>query len=283
MLENGLHLASGHWRATVLPGFGANTVRLRYKDQEILRCPDRIEHLMANPHVYGMPLLFPPNRVEDGTFDFDGRTYRLEINEPKNSNHIHGGMADAPFTIVRASGNEAVCEYENRGERYPFPFRMTVSASLNEDGFRQEIAILNSGDTDMPVMLGIHTTFAEPSSFRVPIGQRWATNDRHLPTGRMLELTEREREYREGCRTGGEPISGYYTATEQEAKIGGFSYCTSDHFTQWVLFNGGGGKGFLCVEPQSGPVNGLNRSDGYLRLKIGESARFWTAVSREGA
>lgn len=283
MLDNGLHLASGRWRATVLPGFGANTVRLRYMDQDILRYPDRMEQLRGNPHVYGMPLLIPPNRVKDGTFGFDGRTYRLEINEPRYANHIHGGMADAPFTVVRASGREAVCEYENRGERYPFPFRMTVSAAVNDDGFRQEIVILNTGDTDMPVVLGIHTTFIEPDSFRVPIGQRWETNDRYLPTGRMLELTEREREYREGCLTGGEPISGFYTASGQRAIIGDFGYCASDHFTQWVLFNGGGGKGFLCVEPQSGPVNGLNRTDGYLRLPRGESARFWIAVSREGA
>ena len=280
--ENSLHLASGHWSATIWPGFGANTVRLRYKEQDILRWPVHVRELREAPHLYGMPLLVPPNRVEDGEFAFDGRTYQLQRNEPRYGNHIHGLMADAPFTVVRGSGNEVVCEYENRGERYPFAFRMTVVVSLDGRGFRQEIIIANTAESDMPVMLGIHTAFVEPATFCVPIGRRWETDSRHLPTGVLLELNAREREYRHGCRTGDEPISGFYTAIGQRARIGDFSYRMSDNFTQWVLFNGGGGKGFLCVEPQSGPVNGLNCTDGYIRLKKGESARFWTAVSREG-
>ncbi|OXS55369.1 hypothetical protein B1A99_24215 [Cohnella sp. CIP 111063] len=281
-LGNSLHLAAGHWRATMWPGFGANTVRLRYKEQDILRCPTHARELREAPHLYGMPLLVPPNRVENGAFAFDGRTYRLQQNELQHGNHIHGFMADAPFRVVCASGNKAVCEYENRGERYPFAFRMTVAVSLDGRGFRQEIVIANTADSDMPVMLGIHTAFVEPATFCVPIGRRWETDGRHLPTGVLLELNAREREYRQGCRTGGEPISGFYTAIGQQARIGDFSYCMSNNFTQWVLFNGGGGKGFLCVEPQSGPVNGLNSPDGYIRLKKGESVRFWTSVSREG-
>jgi len=282
MPENSLHLASGHWSATIWPGFGANTVRLRYKEQDILRWPAHAGELREAPHLYGMPLLVPPNRVEDGAFAFDGRTYRLERNEPRHGNHIHGFMADAPFTVAHTSGKEAVLQYENRGERYPFAFRMTVAVSLDDRGFRQEIVIANTADSEMPVMLGVHTAFVEPATFAVPIGRRWETNDRHLPTGALLELTAREREYRLGCRTGGEAISGFYTAIGQQARIGDFSYCMSGNFTQWVLFNGGGNKGYLCVEPQSGPVNGLNSPDGYIRLKRGESARFWTAVSREG-
>lgn len=282
MLEHSVQLTYRDWSAVFLPSFGANTVRLRHGDKDLLRFPETMEQLRAAPYLYGMPLLMPPNRTEDGTFAFDGRAYRLPINEPRHRNHIHGFMADAPFLVKRLSESQVTCVYENNGERYPFRFRMTVTSKLDEQGFSQQIEIANRSNADLPVMLGFHTAFLEPETFSVPIGMRWETNERHIPTGRLLKLTELEREFRLGCRPRGLPISGFYTAAGQLARIGDYGYRVSDNFTQWVLFNGGGDQGYLCIEPQSGPVNGLNRPDGCIRLKQGESAQFWTAIFRGG-
>ncbi|XID90643.1 aldose 1-epimerase [Paenibacillaceae bacterium WGS1546] len=282
MIGRSVHLQCRDWSAVVLPEFGANAVRLRYKDRDVLHTPVNAEQLRREPWLYGTPLLMPPNRVEDGTFSFDGETYRLEINEPRHRNHIHGFLATAPFAVEELSGNRVVCVHENKGGRYPFPFRMTVISSLGEEGFLQQIELHNPSNADIPVMLGLHTAFAEPETFSVPIGRRWETSDRHIPTGKLLELDERERGYVRGSRSIGVAISGFYTAAGHTAHIGDYRYRVSEMFTQWVLYNGGGGKGFLCIEPQSGPVNGLNRPDGYIRLKKKESVRFWAAISRGG-
>lgn len=282
MLEHSVHLTYGDWTAVIIPSFGANTVRLRHGDKDLLRFPETMEELRTAPYLFGMPLLMPPNRTEDGMFTFDGRAYRLPINEPRHRNHIHGFMADAPFRVKRLSESQMTSFYENNGERYPFRFRMTVTSKLEKQGFFQQVDIANRSNADIPVMLGFHTAFLEPETFSVPIGKRWETNERHIPTGRLLELTEKERELRQGCRPGGLSISGFYTAAGHLARIGEYVYRTSDNFTQWVLFNGGGDQGYLCVEPQSGPVNGLNRPNGCIRLKKGESVQFWTAISRGG-
>ncbi|MFC4597194.1 aldose 1-epimerase [Cohnella hongkongensis] len=282
MIGSSVQLQYRDWSAVVLPEFGANAIRLRDRDRDVLRAPDSAEQLREAPCLYGTPILMPPNRVEDGTFTFDGALYRLEINEPRHRNHIHGFLADAPFAVAALSDRQIVCVHENDGGRYPFPFRMTVAFSLGEEGFRQQIEILNTSSADIPVMLGLHTAFAEPATFSVPIGQRWETSDRHIPTGKLLELDEREREFVRGGIPGGAPISGFYTAAGHTARIGDYCYRVSERFTQWVLYNGGGDRGFLCVEPQSGPVNGLNRPDGYIRLKKKESVRFWTVISRGG-
>jgi aldose 1-epimerase len=268
------------WEAEMVPGFGANVIRLKHNSIDILRSPDTMEEALVSPYLYGIPILFPPNRTESGAFTFDGNTYQLQVNETMFNNHLHGLMFDAPFHLVNSSDHHARCVYENNGERYPFKFTMAITILLDEDGFYQQVDIDNVGNTNMPVLIGFHTTFVEPDKFQVPIGKRWVTKTNHIPTGELADLTKEELEYIGGCCPRGRMVSGFFNTAGNKAKIGKYVYTTSNNFTQWVLFNGGGDKGYLCIEPQSGPVNGLNMPDGHIRLAKGERVQFWTRISK---
>lgn len=279
MFENSIRLKYLGWEADILPSFGANTISLKNHDSSILRSPQSMEDLIGSPYLYGMPLLFPPNRIEGGKFQFEGKTYNLDINEPLKNNHIHGLMFDAPFSVIHLDYNRVRCVYENKGERYPFAFKMYITYTLDEKGFTQEIDIENTSDTAMPVLLALHTSFCEPETFSVPLGKRWETNENYIPTGNLLNITAEEQEYILGCSPKDKKISGFFTAAGNTARIGDYFYRISKNFTQWILFNNNGNKGFLCVEPQSGPVNGLNIPHGYIRLKTGETVKFWTNIN----
>ena len=78
-----VEFSKGDYTALVIPEIGANLVRLCHTGlgAEILRTPaaDEIETFRRRPQVFGMPLLFPPNRIADGRYEFDGRTYRFPI------------------------------------------------------------------------------------------------------------------------------------------------------------------------------------------------------------
>ncbi|MGI6373266.1 MAG: aldose 1-epimerase [Caldicoprobacterales bacterium] len=279
MFEDSIKLNYQSWEAEILPSFGANVISLKNNGTELLRSPKNIDALKNSPYLYGIPLLFPPNRIEAGRFNFKGKIYHLDLNEPSRNNHIHGLMFNAPFSVKEAGPKHLECVYENNGERYPFEFRMTITCMLNEDGFTQYVDIENISSDDIPVLFAFHTTFAEPETFSVPLKQRLEVNENYIPTGKMLELSEQEREYVYGCCPKGKNISGFFTAKGNTARIGNYFYHTSENFTHWILFNGGGNKGFLCIEPQSGPVNGLNIPDGYINLKKGSKVQFWTRIS----
>ena len=96
-MENEIVLNAGNWYAKILPDFGMNMISLACGDRHILRSPQNMDTLKKEPYVYGIPLLFPANRVEKGMFTFDGKSYHFPINEPARNNHIHGLMFDAPF------------------------------------------------------------------------------------------------------------------------------------------------------------------------------------------
>lgn len=279
MFTDSVKIRYEDWEAEILPSFGANVIRLKKNGNDILRSPENGEELKKSPYLYGIPLLFPPNRTKNGEFVFGEGLYRLPINEPSRGNHLHGLLFDAPFTVIEGSSRKVKCVYENRGERYPFCFRMTIGCMLDGNGFTQEVLIENTGDGPMPVQLAFHTTFKEPEEFHLPIGKRWETDDNFIPTGKLGELNRQELEYCNGCNPRGKTISGFYTAEGNRAVVGDFIYTVSENFTQWILFNAGGDKGFLCIEPQSGPVNGLNMPEGHICLGKGERVNFSTNLS----
>ena len=283
----GICLQAGGWQALVLPGFGANLIRLSREGRELLRTPESLSQLQADPFLYGSPLLLPPNRTRDGAFTFDGQEYRLPISEPQTHCQLHGQLASAPFTLACQSAVHCVSRLMNPaggpGSRFPFAFLLEIEHRLDAGGLSQSTCITNTGARDMPLLLGFHLTFTKPESFAVLLGRRWERDARFLPTGRLLPLSEREAAWKRGASPD-VPVSGYFTAAGHTARLGRFYLHTSDNYTQWVLF-GGGEQDFLCIEPQSGPVNGLNLPGGAARLRPGEAMRFcWRITDKqEGA
>lgn len=274
-----LSLQSGDWYLEVLPGFGMNAARLSFKGKDIFRTPEDFDELKSSPYLFGTPLLLPANRTKCGEFRFSGETYTLPLNEPQRGNHLHGLMFDAPFRVVSKTNTELVAEYENCGERYPFPFKITITDTLSSVGYSRQLKIENTGATPMPYTLAYHTTFAEPPLFSAPVKERYEVDEGYIPTGNMLPLTAEEQEYLRGISSKDKPISGFYTAGGTAARVGEFSYKFSENFQQLVLFNAGGREGFLCIEPEAGAVNGLNSGDCPV-LAAGESAIYIHEISK---
>ena len=57
---------------------GANLIRLDYKPKgvSLLHCTED-ETALRTQKIYGIPLLFFPNRIKDGTFTFEGKEYHF--------------------------------------------------------------------------------------------------------------------------------------------------------------------------------------------------------------
>ena len=271
-------LSCGKWQAEIAPQMGMNTVRLNCDGKAVLRSPDCWQTLVEGSCVYGTPILLPPNRTEGGKFTFDGRTWQLCVNEPAFGNHLHGLVHCQNFAVKEVTGTLVSAVYENRGETFPYPYRMEVICRITEEGYAQEFLITNTGDCDMPVAFGLHTVFAAPDYIQVPIHKRWVVNSCYIPTGELENLSREAQTYRDGMNPNGREVRGFYTSCGYEAIVGDFCYRVSDNFNQWVLWNGAADSGFCAVEPMCGAVNALNSGEGLLRLAPGETVRFATSI-----
>lgn len=256
---------------------GANCISLKNEEYgvNILREPD-YAHL-DNPYLYGMPILFPVNRISNGTFEFEDRTYVFPVNEPTTGCHLHGFLHEAEFEAVEISENHVRCRYDS-DELYsffPHKFRIEIEYSLTEQGLMQKTSVFNLSDENMPVFLGFHTTFnsffvkgtkGEDVSVFAEISDEIERNmTNYLPTGRILSDTEHAIRFQNGKFVPvGEPISKHYKAIK-DGKIELWDHKNkikicyeNDAQFGWRLFYNGNADEYICLEPQTCMVDCQN-------------------------
>ena len=281
MIKDTVKITAGDWQANVCPRLGGNVIGLTYKGEDVLRPLTNEDDLKVNPYLWGAPILMPANRTYAGKFVFEGKEYSLPINEPHFNCNLHGLVIFEEFQLVTATETSVTVKLTDPNcKSYPFPFEMTVTYTVTANGLKSEYTVENIGEGNMPMTFCTHTTFTEPEIFKVPIDLNQERDKFQIPTGRYVELNEQEKGYVTGSPSVGLYISGYFRSCGNTAVVGNYEYTVSDNFNHWVFYNGGGEKGYLCVEPQSGKVNGLNYPDGYNLLKPGEKIKFTTNVRR---
>mgnify|MGYP002445877616 CR=1 FL=1 len=235
-----VEFSKGDYTALLIPGMGANLIRLTNTrlGAEILRAPadDEVETFKGRPHVFGLPILFPPNRIEDGRYTFGGRTYRFPITNAKEHHYHHGILKSQPFAVSKAweTGEEVLVEcryYSNAGNDaifrdFPHEFKCKITFRLTAQGLEQEVMFANRSAEPMPVGVGFHTPMQIPFAggeaadyvMRVAVGEQVELSGRNIPTGRKLPLSEQFARLREGGLrvTDCEPIEAGFTLREIE-------------------------------------------------------------------
>ncbi|EOS56613.1 aldose 1-epimerase [Paenibacillus barengoltzii] len=286
--EKAVWLKSGRYEAVLLPEIGGNLIAFRDVESgyRFLREPgeQEMDAFKSNPGVHGIPVLFPPNRYEDGQFPWKGEVLQFPVNEAATHNHLHGFLhttawevEDFGQTPVESYVSVKVSVDENHEVyRYlPFKFTIRLRYSLSDDGLAQQVFIRNEGDKEMPCLLAFHTAvnapFAPESTakdykVKLTIGQRWQMSERMLPTGSFQPLTAEEEQMKgEGVYPFFASMDNHYTAVPQngrnrmeltDTKLGKtLVYDVGTSYKQWMIWNNGATEGFFCPEPQINLVN----------------------------
>ena len=152
-----------------------------------------LEDLKQFPEQFGIPVLFPPNRIADGRFLFEGRECRLPVNETAMHNHLHGLAVGKPWELLSADQNMAEFQFafSARDPEYagfPFAFTLRRQIELTPSGLRDRMTVTNHGEWNMPLGLGYHTTSPAPLKMRISTeDHQIEIGERYLPTGRLTE------------------------------------------------------------------------------------------------
>ena len=298
-------IRNGAWRSVINLTRGGNCEGLyceKYR-ANLLREPPA-DGALDNPFLYGMPILFPVNRIEGGRFVFRGREYAFPINEPKTGCHLHGELHGMPFAVKEESECALTCVYTaERGEYLGFPhaFQIEMEYRLDE-GLYHRVTVTNLSREEMPIFLGFHTTFntcftaksrGEDIRAFAAISEEYERNMaiNYLPTGKKpafdsvsCALAAGEfnpfekkisRHYR-GC--------GQMTLTDVEQGLR-IVYENDEKYGFRLIYNGGN-EGYICLEPQTCLANCPNapfeRSEtGFDFLAEGESKTYRSKIFLE--
>jgi aldose 1-epimerase len=293
--EPAIALAAGGYTGTLLPGIGANLVQLAIPalGVECLRTPGDPAQLRDFWQFYGLPILFPPNRIADGRFRLHGVEYQFPRNSRDGQHHLHGTLRLQPWTLDRAIAHPdgtAAADFrfvlDSRADMFrsfPHASEFRLKYELSGAGLRQAVSVRNCGTTPMPLGIGFHTAlrvpFAQDSSrgdcwLRLAVGDRWALSADTLPTGEILPDGPDEARLRDGSLAPlGRPINTWFYAARtlllQGRQVNAailtdckrrlrLVYEVSEEFRFWALWNDGGASGYICPEPMTWAINAPN-------------------------
>ncbi len=105
----------------------------------------------------GQVLIPWPNRLQDGSYEFDGSSHQLPLNEPEHSNAIHGFVRWTAWHLNERAGNRVVLGHVvHPRPGYPFTLALRIEYSVSEDGLAVRTTATNVGTDACPYGCGAH-------------------------------------------------------------------------------------------------------------------------------
>ena len=163
-------ISHGDYHAVVTE-LGATLRKLTYQGEDIIVSPGPDDMVTC---CHGQLLIPFPNRIENGEYTFEGKTYTLPIDEHERHNAIHGYGKRAFWKLVSLKEDAVTLSWRAPNmEGYPFDIVVTATYSLADDGLHLNISAYNNGQVQ-PDRAGAHACHR----------QREPHSDRHRAGGR---------------------------------------------------------------------------------------------------
>jgi aldose 1-epimerase len=242
----------------------------------------------------GQALIPWPNRLQDGSYEFDGRRHQLPLNEPEHDNAIHGLVRWVAWTVSAREPHRVVMEhvlYPQPG--YPFSLRLSIEYALSDSGLRVRTTATNIGADPCPYGSGAHpyltlgTATVDRLILRAPGRTVLRSDERGLPIGTdAVENTEYD--FRQPRPIGSTRLDHAFTDLERDEEgLARVELRDPDRGTQvslWVdrsypylmLFTGDPlpniHRRSLAVEPMTCPPNAFRTGDALIRLESGSTS-----------
>lgn len=182
-----IEIVHGEQRATVVEVGGALRA-LHVGDRAVLDGYAREEMCTGGR---GQTLLPWPNRLQDGTYEFDAQQFLLPLTEPEKGNAIHGLVRWVNWTVAERADHRVVMAHSQRPQPgYPFALRVFNEYSLGDDGLTVTTTAHNVGDHACPYGTGAHpyitvgTERVDVATLHVPATQSLIADERQIPVGR---------------------------------------------------------------------------------------------------
>ncbi|MCD9875117.1 aldose epimerase family protein [Streptomyces guryensis] len=258
MSNEDITLTAGDAEVTVQPGNGGRVGGLRVGGIELLRQGERFGCFPMVPWC---------GRIRDGRFRDGATVHQMPLNAPPHA--IHGTVRDGAWRTARVNAEEAVLTYD-LVEPWPYAGRVTQQFALTPDALTLTMSV-ETLDSSFPAQIGWHPWFNRNlggKDVQLAFTPAWQEErgDDHLPTGNRVDPRPAPWDDCFGM-PGGVDVTLTWPG-QLELKVASRE--------EWVVVYDEQEEA-VCVEPQTGPPDGLNSHPRLVTLlEPLEAATTWT-------
>ena len=241
----------------------------------------------------GQVLLPWPNRIKDGSYEFEGQRHQLPINDVPERDAIHGLVRWAAWSVSERERHRVVMRHGVHPQPgYPFSLDVDIEYLLSGEGLRVRTTGTNVGALPCPYGCGSHPYLrvgaqkVDSLTLRAPGRTVLLSDERGIPVdSQSVEGTEYD--FRRPRPIGATRLDNAFTDLERDgdglARVslsdpeGGSSLTlwVDDAYSYLMLFTGDPlpdvDRRSLAVEPMTCPPNAFRTRESLVRLEPGRS------------
>jgi aldose 1-epimerase len=240
----------------------------------------------------GQVLMPWPNRLEDGTYEFDGRSHQLPLNEPEQRNAIHGLVRWGTWTVAERASERVVMKHVLRPQPgYPFALELGIEYALSDLGLSVRSTATNIGSTRCPFGAGAHpylrldAATIDDLRLHVPARAVLQSNERSLPTG-TIAVDGTDFDFRRPRAVGAVKLDNCFSQLERDgdgrARIAlhdpsgrSLILWVGESYGYVMVFSGDAlpdvARRSIAVEPMTCPPNAFRSGESLVTLEAGEA------------
>jgi aldose 1-epimerase len=241
----------------------------------------------------GQVLIPWPNRVLDGSYDFEGRRHQLPIDDVEEQDAIHGLVRWAAWTIgEREPDRVGVGHLPPPRPGYPFSLALAIEYLLSAKGLRVEATATNLGRSSCPYGSGAHpyltvgTPTVDSVVLRAPGRTVLRSDERGIPSG-AESVDGTDHDFRHPREIGTTRLDHAFTDLERDdeglARVElrnpgeqrGLTLWVDGSYRYLMLFTGDPlpdvDRRSLAVEPMTCPPDAFRSGHDLIRLEPGQS------------
>lgn len=230
------------------------------------------------------PMLPLANRVSGNRFSFQGREVALPRSPVDDAFFLHGNGWLERWSVESVSDTECLLLLRSQ---HPcgFDYLAELRYRLRENVLRAELTLTHFGQNPMLYGLGFHPWFVFDEGSRVQFfaSGYWPEGEKHLPLAWQGEIPPAI-DFSEAKHGENGWLNVGYSGWNGVAKIQrDVMTVTLSSQTPWLMLFRMSGESFLCLEPQSHPVNAHHQAGqpGLVALGRGDSTRLAMEIAVE--
>lgn len=223
-------------------------------------------------------ILFPfANRIEDGSYKFNDKIFKLHKNENSGHNAIHGLVHDKTFQIIEQDISDkhasVVVSYNEINPDLGFPFRYGISLKyiLSKDALELKVEIKNNDQQAFPFGLGWHPYFKTDDLKNTYLNVN--SSKKLIVNEKMIPIDEANHDWNGFVKIDDKAFDDCFVLNNNIVELNtpkyqlGFHFSTDENYLQIYTPND---RKSIAIEPQTAPANSFNNKIGLHILQPNE-------------